>query len=110
MKEQIFILCDVSASGETIPPMQIFPGMRLSTIQCSIVLMGSFCIWLEHVITVLWLDYKSFHQTVVVRPAVLIVNGHSSHIDLFTSNFARKMHFSVLSSSTLISPYPATQC
>ena len=40
--------------------------------------------------TFLWLDCHHFAKRVSVRPIVLLVDGHSSHMDLHTSTFCKQ--------------------
>lgn len=87
-KEQVTILCAVSASGNAIPPMAIFPGERFT---CIIVYKVHGCSqngWMNTELFYGWLA-NHFSKIVTIRPVVLLVDGHSSHINLEVSKFCR---------------------
>ena len=83
-KEQITILCAVSASREAIPPMHIFSGVRFKYNPVCNSVPGAYfghCPsgWFN---AELWL-LIIFPRKFVIWPVVLLVDGHASHIDLY---------------------------
>lgn len=93
-KEQITTLCAVSASGEVIPPMHIFPGMRFKYNPMLNSVDGAYfghspTGWISTELFYGWIA-NHFSKRVTVRPVVLLIDGHSSHIDLHTSVFCKE--------------------
>ena len=93
-KEQITCLCAVSASGEFIPPMHIFAGMRFKYNPMLNCVDGAYfghspTGWISAELFYGWIA-NHFAKRVTVRPVVLLVDGHTSHIDLHTSIFCQE--------------------
>ena len=93
-KEQITALCAISAAGDALPPMHIFPGTRFKynpMLNC----VDGACFghsptgWISTELFYGWIA-NHFAKRVSVRPVVLLVDGHSSHIDIHTSKFCRE--------------------
>lgn len=92
-KEQITVLCAISASGEVIPPMHIFPGMRFKYNPMFNSVDGAYfghspSGWITAELFFGWVA-NHFAKKVTTRPLVLLVDGHTSHIDLHTSTFCK---------------------
>ena len=83
-KEQITDLCAVSASGEAIPPMHIFSGVRFKYNPMRNSVPGAYfghspSGWFNAELLLLIIFPRKF----AIRPVVLLVDGHASHIDLY---------------------------
>ena len=92
-KEQITTLCAVSAAGYVIPPMHIFAGERfkynpMNNCVDNAYFGRSVSGWISTEIFFGWIA-NHFAKKVLVRPVLLLVDGHSSHIDLHISKFCR---------------------
>lgn len=93
-KGQITTLACVSASGLTIPPMHVFPGVRFSYNPMEGCVDGAFFGksdngWITQELFNGWLTKHFIRHIPADRPVCLLVDGHSSHIDLDTSRFCR---------------------
>jgi hypothetical protein len=93
-KSQITVLCCVSAAGAAIPPMQIFPGERFSYNPLENGVPGSYFGksgngWMTQELFNGWLTNHFVRSIPPTRPVVLLVDGHSSHINLETSLFCK---------------------
>ena len=93
-KEQITILCAVSAVGEAIPPMEIFPGTRFKYNPMLNCVEGAYfghspSGWSTAELFYGWIT-NHFSKKVTIRPVVLLVDGHTSHIDLHTSTYCKE--------------------
>lgn len=93
-KEQITSLCAISASGEAILPMHIFPGMRFKYNPMLNCVDGAYfghspTGWISTELFYGWLA-NHFAKRVTLRPVVLLVDSHASHIDIHTSIFCRE--------------------
>jgi hypothetical protein len=85
-KEQITTLCAVSAAGYVIPPMHIFAGERfkynpMNNCVDNAYFGRSVSGWISTELFFGWIA-NHFAKKVLVRPVLLLVDGHSSHIDL----------------------------
>jgi len=98
-KEQITTLCAISAAGNVIPPMHIFPGERFRGYNpmqnCT---EGAYFGrspkgWISTELFYGWLA-NHFSRHVSERPVVLLVDGHTCHIDIEVSKLCQtnKMH------------------
>ena len=89
-KEQITILCAVSAAGNVIPPTHIFPGERFRGYNpmqnwTEGAYFGRFPKgWISTELFYGWLANHFCHH-VCERPVVLLVDGHTCHIDIEVS-------------------------
>ena len=93
-KEQVTTLCAANAAGDTVPPMHIFSGERFKSNP-----MEDRCVdkayfgrspkgWISTELFYGWLA-NHFAKRVTERPNVLLVDGHSSHIDVEVSKFCK---------------------
>ena len=92
-KEEITTLCAISAAGDALPPMHIFPGTRFKYNPMLNCVDGAYfghspTGWISTEPFFGWIA-NHFAKRVSVRPVVLLVDGHSSHIDIHTSKFCR---------------------
>lgn len=92
-KELITTLCAANAAGDVIPPMHIFSGVRFKSnpLEGSVgnAYMGrSPNGWISIELFYGWLA-NHFAKWVKHWPVVLLVDGHSAHIDLEVSKFCR---------------------
>ena len=93
-RDQITILCAGSAAGEVIPPMHIFPGVRFGYNPLDGSVAGSYFGkspngWIDTELFYGWIA-NHFARNVTVRPVVLLVDGHKSHINLQISTFCKE--------------------
>lgn len=107
-KGQITTLACVNAAGGTVPPMHIFPGIRFSYNPMLGCLDGAYFGkspngWITKDLFHGWLMKHFTTHIPLDRPVCLLVDGHSSHIDLETSKFAKKTTYSFIV-CTLIHP------
>ena len=91
-KEQITTLCAISAA-DVLPPMHIFPGTRFKYNPMLNCVDGAYfgrspTGWISTELFYGWIA-NFFAKRVTVRPVILLVDGHSSHIDMHTSKFCR---------------------
>ena len=93
-KQQITTLVAISASGNVIPPMHVFPGVRFSynPMEESVpkAYFGrSVSGWINTELFYGWVE-KSFCKADWCGATVLLLDGHTSHIDLDTSKFCKQ--------------------
>ena len=93
-KEQITALCAISAAGDALPPMHIFPGTRFKYNPMLNCVDGAYfghspTGWISTELFYGWIA-NHFAKRVSVRPVVLLIDGHSSHIDIHTFKFCRE--------------------
>ena len=93
-KDQITCLCAASAAGDMLPPMHIFAGERFRFNPMAGCVTDAYFGrsrngWITTELFYGWLA-NHFAKKVIVRPVVLLVDGHSSHIDLEVSKFCRE--------------------
>ena len=93
-KEQVTTLCAVSAAGGVIPPMHVFPGERFTYNPLEGGIDGAYCGkssngWMTQELFFGWISGHFAIKISPERPVCLLVDGHSSHIDLDVSNFCR---------------------
>ena len=93
-KKQITTLCAINAAGDALPPMHIFPGTRFKYNPMLNCVDGAYfghspTGWISTELFYGWIA-NHFAKHVSVRPIVLLVDGHSSHIDLHTSTFCKE--------------------
>ena len=94
-KDQITVLCGGSAAGEVIPLMHIYPGFRFGYNPLEVGVEGAYFGkspngWIDIELFYGWIA-NHFARQVKVRPVVLLVDGHRSHVNLQIQHFARKM-------------------
>ena len=90
-KDQITCLCVANAAGEVLPPMQIFPGEQFRYNPMANCVPGAYFGhssngWINTQLFYGWLT-NHFAKKVLVRPVVLLVDGHTSHINVEVSKF-----------------------
>ena len=90
-KDQITCLCVANAAGEVLPPRQIFPGERFRYNPMANCVPGAYFGhssngWINTQLFYGWL-INHFAKKVLVQPVVLLVDGHTSHIDVEVSKF-----------------------
>lgn len=93
-KEQITTLCAGSAAGEVIPPMHIFAGQRFAYNPLDGGVPGAYfgksaTGWIDTELFYGWLA-NHFARNVTIRPVVLLVDGHKSHINVEISKFCQE--------------------
>jgi len=93
-KDQTTCLCAASAAGEVLPPMHIFAGERFRFNPMAGCVTDAYFGrspngWISTELFYGWLA-NHFAKKVTVRPVVLLVDGHRSHIDLQVSKFCRE--------------------
>ena len=91
-KGQITTLVCISATGNAIPPMQIFPGIRFSYNPMLGCVDGAYFGksdngWITQELFYGWLTQHFIRHINPDRPVCLMLDGHSFHIDLETSKF-----------------------
>ena len=94
-KGQITTLVCISAAGGIIPPMHIFPGVRFGYNPMEGCVEGSYFGksengWITTELFNGWLKRHFVSNIPPQRPVCLLVDGHSSHIDLDTSKFCKE--------------------
>ena len=93
-KLQITTLVAIGADGSVIPPMHIFPGERFAYNPLHGCVDGSYfgkssSGWMKTELFYGWIA-NHFGRLVKQRPVVLLVDGHSTHIDVETSTFCKE--------------------
>ena len=93
-KDQITTLCAGSASGALIPPMHIFAGQRFAYNPLEGGVPGAYFGkskngWIDSELFYGWLA-NHFATHVKVRPVILLIDGHRSHINLETSRYCHE--------------------
>ena len=91
--EQVTCLCAVSASGQAVPRMEIFAGERFKYNPMHNCVEGAFFgrssnWWINTELFYGWVA-NHFSKRVPARPVVLLLDGHSLHINLELSKFCR---------------------
>ena len=94
-REKITTLCAISASGNIIPPMHLFPGQRFKYNPLEGCVPGAYfgkspSGWMTTELFYGWLANHFVLQISPRRPVVLLVDGHSTHIDIEISRFCQK--------------------
>ena len=94
-KEQITTLCAISAAGSVIPPMHIFSGHRFRYNPLDGCIPGAYFGksekgWMTTELFFGWLANHFISNIPPSRPVVLLVDGHSTHIDLETSKLCQE--------------------
>ena len=94
-KEQITTLCAISAAGNTIPPMHIFSGQRFHYNPLEGCVSGAYFGksdkgWMTRELFYGWLANHFILCIPPGRPVILLVDGHSTHIDIEISKFCDK--------------------
>ena len=94
-KEQLTTLCAISASGNIIPPMHVFPGQRFKYHPLEGCVPGTYfgkslSGWMTTELFYGWMVNHFALQIPPQRPVVLLVDGHSTHIDIETSSFCQE--------------------
>ncbi len=91
-KQQITTLCCISVAGGIIPPMHICPGERFGYNPLKGGVEGAYFGkssngWMTQELFYGWISKHYPIHLPPGRPVCLLVDGHSSHIDLDTSKF-----------------------
>ena len=91
-KQQITTLCCISAAGGVIPPMHVYPGERFGYNPLEGGVEGAYFGksqngWMTQELFHGWISKHYPNHLPPGRPVCLLVDGHSSHIDLDTSKF-----------------------
>ena len=94
-KEQVTTLCAISAAGNFVPPMHIFAGKRFKVDPMDGCVSNAYFGksqkgWITTELFYQWLTEHFIKYAAAVRPLVLLVDGHSSHIDVNTSKFCKE--------------------
>ena len=94
-KQQITTLACINASGSAIPPMHVFPGERFKSNPLEGAVHGAYLGrstsgWMDTDLFNGWLTNYFSKSIPPTRPVVLLLDGHSSHINLDTAKCARK--------------------
>ncbi len=94
-KVQITTLACISATGNTVPPMHVFPGVRFSYNPMQGCIDSAYFGkssngWMTQELFNGWLTKHFVKHIPRERPVCLLVDGHSSHIDLETSKFCQE--------------------
>ena len=94
-KEQITTLCAISAAGSVIPPMHIFSGKRFHYNPLAGCVPGAYFGksdkgWMTTELFYGWIANHFVFNILPPRPVVLLVDGHSTHIDIEISKFCNK--------------------
>ena len=96
-KEQITVLCTVSAAGIYEKPLVIFPGKRVPNYHISDDIADGYNLshtdkgWISSEVFFEWLANIFFPsvQNKATFPIILFVDGHKSHVNLSVSEFCR---------------------
>ena len=94
-KEQVTTLCAISAAGNFVPPMHIFAGKRFKVDPMEGCVSNAYFGksqrgWIITELFYRWLVEHFVKYSAAVRPLILLVDGHSSHIDINTSKFCKE--------------------
>ena len=94
-KEQITTLCAISAAGDVIPPMHIFSGQRFRYNPLEGGVSGAYFGksekgWITTELFYGWLANHFILRIPPIRPVVLLVDGHSTHIDIEISKLCKE--------------------
>ena len=94
-KEQITTLVCGFANGTVLPPYHVYPGQRINaqwTQDCvddayfGVTSKG----WMETEAFYSWIVNRFLKQIPPIRPIVLLLDGHESHIDMYTSKVCQE--------------------
>ena len=93
-KEQVTTLCAVNAAGTVVPPMHVFAGKRFKFDPMNGSVPNAYFGksdkgWINTQLFYKWLEEHFIKRTATIRPLVLLIDGHSSHIDIDTSKLCR---------------------
>ena len=98
-KTQITTLVAANAAGNVIPPMHVFPGIRFRYNPLEGCVEGAYfgrsdSGWMVTELFYGWLANHFIKHITSERPVLLLVDGHTTHIDIETSKFC--MHHGIL--------------
>ncbi|XP_063932672.1 uncharacterized protein LOC135144577 [Zophobas morio] len=99
----ITVMCAMSASGNYIPPMFIFPRQRMTPLlekdgPPGALYTNSKNGWINEQLFVDWLQhFAAYVKPTQESPVLLILDNHSSHISLPAFNYCKENHIVVLS-------------
>ena len=93
-KTQITTLVAISAGGQIIPPMHIFPGQRFAYNPLEGGVEGAYFAsssngWIKTELFYGWIKKHFSIRAGRERPLLLLVDGHTTHIDLDVSQFCK---------------------
>ncbi len=93
-KSQVTVLACGSATDEIIPPFIIFAGKQISPLWTQDEVTGSrFAVsdngWVDQELFNFWLTDHFLPNTPSQRPILLLLDGHSSHFEPYSIQFAR---------------------
>lgn len=94
-KSQITVLACGSATGQVIPPFIIFSGKQISPLWTENEVNGSrFAVsdngWVDKELFNFWLTDHFLPNAASRRPLLLLLDGHSSHFEPYSIQFARE--------------------
>lgn len=101
--KNITVMCAMSAAGNFIPPMFIFPRQRMTQLlekdgPSGAMYTNSKNGWINEDIFVEWLKhFAAYAKPTQESPVLLILDNHSSHISLPAFNFCKKNHIVMIS-------------
>ena len=92
-KEQITTLCAANAAGNVLPPMHIYSGQRFSKNPMEGCVADAYFGrspngWMSTELFLGWIT-NHFAKRVVECPVVLLVDGHSTHVNIDVSKFCQ---------------------
>ena len=101
-KDQITTLCAINAAGNFIPPMHILPGHRFKYNPLEGGVPGAYLGrsdngWMKTEVFYGWIANHFVDHIPPKRPVVLLVDGHSTHIDIEISEFCNAKSISLYS-------------
>ncbi len=110
-KQQITTLACINASGSAIPSMHVFPGERFKSNPLEGAVHGAYLGrstsgWMDTDLFNGWLTNYFSKSIPPTRPVVLLLDGHSSHINLRYSQMCQKGRYSSILFAT--THYPCT--
>lgn len=94
-KQQITTLACINAAGNVIPPTHVFPGERFRSNPLEGAVYGTYMGrstsgWMDSELFNGWLSNHFSKSIPPARPVVLLLDGHSSHINLETAKCAKE--------------------
>ena len=94
-KSQVTVLASGSATGQVIPPFIIFSGKQVSPLWTQSEVNGSrFAVsdngWIDQELFNFWLTDHFLPNAPSHRPILLVLDGHSSHFEPYSIQFARE--------------------
>ena len=94
-KEQITTLCAFSAAGSMVPPMHIFAGKQFKNDPMKDCVPNAYfgrsdSGWMNTELFYDWLKEHFIPRTATIRPIVLLIDGHKSHINIDTSKLCKE--------------------